>query len=570
MSRLLSITHPDIAAEWHPSKNLTITPDTVTFGSPYVAWWLGKDCSHEWDAKVCTRTGQKQGCPICKNKRLLIGFNDFATVYPQVALEWHPTKNGDLTPSNLLHGANDSIWWLGKECGHEWESCLRNRAKSQAGCVYCSGQKTLTGFNDIATTHPELAAMWHPTKNDTDMSPNTVISGSKYIACWICPQGHEWESKIAWQAKKKVYCTICTGRKVVPGINDMFTRFPFLKDEWHPTKNSHLSPTTLNPQTHIRAWWVCSKGHEWDTPIRSRISKQGSGCPSCAAKRFISKAEQEIADFLIGYGLNIKQSDRQVLRGSEIDIYIPDKKIGIEYNGVHWHSEKNGKDRKYHHDKWLAAKNAGVQLIQIWEDEWNKNPEQINAMLAHKLGVTQQKKVFARKTVVVKLGKTEIEAFLNKNHIQGYASGSAYFGLRTKDADELVSAIILKKESGNRLNIIRYATSANVVGGFTKLLKYAEQTLLPASFVTFSDHCISDGGLYEKNGFIADKELTPDYRYVVRAERKHKFGYRLKRFKNDPELLWEEGLTERELAALNDIPRIWDAGKTRWVKVVNS
>jgi len=103
-----------------------------------------------------------------------------------------------------------------------------------------------------------------------------------------------------------------------------------------------------------------------------------------------------------------------------------------------------------------------------------------------------------------------------------------------------------------------------VMGGFTKLLAYAVKTYSPESFITFADHCISNGGLYEKNGFVADKELAPDYMYVAGGERKHKFGYRLKRFESDPELLWEQGLTERELAVLNELPRIWDAGKTRY------
>jgi len=132
--------------------------------------------------------------------------------------------------------------------------------------------------------------------------------------------------------------------------------------------------------------------------------------------------------------------------------------------------------------------------------------------------------------------------------------------------------LVLRKESGEDdvLNIIRYATAANVVGGFTKLLKHAEKVYSPESFITFADHCVSDGGLYESNGFVADKILSPDYMYVVKGERKHKFGYRLKRFQNDPELLWEPNLTERELAALNGLERIWDAGKTRYRKFVRS
>lgn len=108
----------------------------------------------------------------------------------------------------------------------------------------------------------------------------------------------------------------------------------------------------------------------------------------------------------------------------------------------------------------------------------------------------------------------------------------------------------------------------SVIGGFTKLLKHVEKTYSPESVITFSDNCVSDGGLYEKNGFVAVKELAPDYKYVVRGERVHKFRYRLKRFKNDGSLVFEEGRSERELAELNGLARIWDAGKTKWEKLL--
>jgi hypothetical protein len=128
--------------------------------------------------------------------------------------------------------------------------------------------------------------------------------------------------------------------------------------------------------------------------------------------------------------------------------------------------------------------------------------------------------------------------------------------------------MVLKKEADEKLNIIRYATAGSVSGGFQKLLAYTERTYSPSSFITFADHTISDGGLYQNSGFVVDKIIPPDYMYVVNKQRKHKFGYRLKRFKNDPNLLWDETLSERELALLNNIPRIWDAGKTRYVREV--
>ena len=111
------------------------------------------------------------------------------------------------------------------------------------------------------------------------------------------------------------------------------------------------------------------------------------------------------------------------------------------------------------------------------------------------------------------------------------------------------------------LNIVRYATGTNIVGGFTKLLSYAAKTFNPDSFTATADHCEAHAELYEKSGFIVEKVLPPDYMYVVRNERKPRSEYPLERFHSDPKLLWEEGLTEMELADLNGLDRIWDADK---------
>lgn len=117
---------------------------------------------------------------------------------------------------------------------------------------------------------------------------------------------------------------------------------------------------------------------------------------------------------------------------------------------------------------------------------------------------------------------------------------------------------------------MRFATSATVQGGFTKLLKYVERTYNPDSIITLSDNCLSDGKLYRNSGFIETKQITPDYMYVVKGKRIHKFSYGLNHFRNDPKLKFEEGLTERELARLNNFPRIWDAGRIRWVKRIRA
>lgn len=628
----LATTHPDVAALWH-ARNI-FTPQETTAGSERKVWWRNSECTHEWEARIADTVQKAKGCPYCSNRRVLVGFNDLATVNPELSAMWdydknssltpqmvvsgsakkvawkcekghewesairsalrcqvcahrkvltgfndititapevarqfHPVKNGEVKADSLLAGHVKNVWWLEEVCGHEWEASPYSRIKLSSGCPVCVNQKVVSGVNDLAAVSPELAKEWHTEKNGV-LTPNHVSAGSGKKVWWVCKKQHSWESTVL--NRKTRGCPYCSGNKVLLGYNDLATLAKDVAKEWDYEKNNPLTPQDVSVGANKRVWWKCFKNHSWEAFINDRTRTEATSCPVFAANCYISKAEQDIADFLCAHGFVIDQSNRKVLKGIELDIYIPTHNFAIEYNGLYWHSERFGKDKTHHRSKWLAAKNAGIQLVQIWEDDWNKNPQQIKEMLLHKLGISQQSKVFARKTVVKELTKKHIEAFLEANHIQGYAAGSYYLGLFEKSSDELVSVVVLKKEVNNTLNIIRYATSKNVVGGFTKLITYAEKSYSPNRFITFSDHCVSDGGLYRNNGFVADKELNPDYRYLADGKRQHKFGYRLKRFRNDPALQWEEGLTERELAALNGLYRIWDAGKTRWVKQVGN
>lgn len=220
-----------------------------------------------------------------------------------------------------------------------------------------------------------------------------------------------------------------------------------------------------------------------------------------------------------------------------------------------------------------------MQLIQVWEDDWRRRLNIIKEMLAQKLGVSTLDCIGARKTNITEVNTAMTKRFLDDHHIQGFASATHYLALtapkreeqQKREEPQVVALLALRVEKNGvtgslKGNIIRYATCMNVMGGFSKLLSFVEQTYTLDSIYTFSDNCVSDGGLYASTGFKPLNTLKPDYMYVVNSVRYHKFGYRLKRFRQDPTLLWEEGLTEAQLAQLNGLPRIWDAGKIKWEK----
>lgn len=181
-SNSIRTTHPNLANQWHPTRNGRLTPDEVTAGSIRKVWWICSK-SHEWESAPNSRTNMKSGCPFCTNQRV----NEENCVKDPILLsQWSP-KNGSLLPSQVIAGSSRKIWWVCLK-GHEWLATPSNRSKH--GCPYCTGQKVCSD-NCLEVTHPKFAAQWHPTKNG-DLTPSNITHGSTKKVWWICSKGHEW------------------------------------------------------------------------------------------------------------------------------------------------------------------------------------------------------------------------------------------------------------------------------------------------------------------------------------------------------------------------------------------
>lgn len=280
-----------------------------------------------------------------------------------------------------------------------------------------------------------------------------------------------------------------------------------------------------------------------------------------------SRLEQSVIAYVRSiYSGTLVERDRTVIHPQELDIYLPELHLAVEVNGLYWHSEKFGKDKNYHKMKYEACRTAEVRLVQIWEDDWNDRREIVESLLAHIIGVDTRPSIGARKTYVEQIDKGLEEGFLNAHHIQGFVNTTLHLGLRAKSDDRLVAVISINGKEHSPCDIVRYATSENVQGGFTKLLKHFESFYHPTAEKTFSNREISEGKLYDDSGFVVDAVLPPDYTYVFGDVREHKFNFRKARFRSRPELLYKDGLTESELAELNGLNRAYDTGKVRWVR----
>lgn len=272
----------ELLAQWDATRNLPLTPAGISHGSKQKVWWRCQK-GHSWQAAVHTRTGSGTGCPVCAGKIPLAGETDLATLYPQLAHQWHPAKNGGLTPDQVLPGSHRKVWWI-CEKGHEWQAQIKSRVAG-CGCPVCASREIHPHENDLASQYPLLAAQWHPTKNGA-LRPETVAPRSSRKVWWRCAKGHEWQASVDSRVSGSG-CPVCSGRKVVPGENDLATQFPQLAAQWHPTKNGALSPQQVTSCSNRKVWWECERGHAYQATVAARTMSE-SGCPYCAGRKVLA------------------------------------------------------------------------------------------------------------------------------------------------------------------------------------------------------------------------------------------------------------------------------------------
>jgi uncharacterized Zn-finger protein len=200
---------------------------------------------------------------------------------PELVKQWHPVKNGDLTPGKVTPGSSRKVWWLCDK-GHEWQTYIAGRAIKNNGCPYCSGKRASKEYN-LSVIKPEIAKQWHPVKND-DITPDKVTPLAGRKVWWKCSKGHEWQTIIAGRVKKNSAsaCPYCSGKLPSKEYNLSVTK-PEIAKQWHPVKNGEMTPGKVTPGSRLKVWWRCDKGHEWKTSIYGRTNSKG--CPYCSGVR---------------------------------------------------------------------------------------------------------------------------------------------------------------------------------------------------------------------------------------------------------------------------------------------
>lgn len=290
--------------------------------------------------------------------RLLIISNEVCgySMKEKLIKEWNYERNGKIDPNNLLNSSGKKVWWICKK-GHEWLARIADRSRG-TGCPYCSNKKVIIGENDLKTVNPILAEEWNFEKNEKKPEDFFPHSGKK--VWWICKNGHEWQATIDSRSRGN-NCIYCAGQKAIAGVNDFGTMRPELLQEWDYEKNDPIKPSQLMLNSSKKAWWKCSKGHSWHVSLNSRMSSK-SGCPICSSELRTSFPEQAILYYLSKV---VKAENRYDLDGYEIDVFLPELNIGIEYDGIRFHNDEKARERENRKNEFCRQK--GILLFRIKE-----------------------------------------------------------------------------------------------------------------------------------------------------------------------------------------------------------
>lgn len=360
----LETLYPELVKEWDFDKNASLEPREFKPMSNKKVWWKCQKCGYSWKTAVEHRTMGKSNCPKCalkqrpqtKIQKLVRENGSLLDFYPELCKEWDYERNVFVKPNELTKGSNKKVWWLCSECGYSFKKTINARTSGQ-GCPVCAGKKALVGYNDLFTVAPLLKKEWHYERNQkTD--PQKMTKGSDEKVWWKCEKGHEWEATISSRVAG-CGCPVCSNRVIISGENDLLTLRPDIAKHWHPTKNK-ISANEVGVNSNKKAWWQCEKGHEWYAVINSRTS--GRGCPVCVSERFTSFPEQAIL-YYISKVTDAKSRCRVLEK--EIDVFLPELNVGIEYNGFYYHRNR----KKYDDEKEAFFKANGIRMIRVEEGD---------------------------------------------------------------------------------------------------------------------------------------------------------------------------------------------------------
>lgn len=278
-SKPLSNYLDSIGGIWHDELNAPHKPKDFTSGQRVLLWWKCEKNHAYQSTPANILIGQR--CPYCSNRRVLKGFNDFASQAPS-ALSWWDQEKNDLLPSEVLASSSRKTHWLCKE-GHSFVRPIRDAVQG-LNCPFCTNKSLLAGYNDLQTLYPEIASELVSNK-DNPIAANQILAVTTKVYEWRCGSGHIWVTSARARAQGHG-CPYCSKRLLDSESNSLQALHPSLANEWDYQQNAPVTPSQVFDGGSKKYWWICSGGHSWEASIARRVS--GRGCHICANRAVLS------------------------------------------------------------------------------------------------------------------------------------------------------------------------------------------------------------------------------------------------------------------------------------------
>lgn len=615
--------------------NLTVISMVGSSGGGIV-WHCKCDCGNECDVTYSKlSSGNTKSCGCNKHKKYSNGFNDltnkrFGMLVAKYPLEerrhrkvvWHcvcacgnevdvisngltsgnttscgkhrksTIKHlvgkvfGELTVMSLAYTKNNKAYWNCKcECG---DTCIVDTTRLTSGKkIHCNNSKhrskpreNLVGksFNKLTVKSYAGNGRWNC----------TCSCGSGKNVCVITTELKSGHTKSCGCYHKEAIAKYCATHDTVPRYPQWFINELYCEEDKERAKNGKIRVTE-------NVWFNCTEHGKYIQTVSNHIRLSDfnrlHGCPKCSNSIAHSGSfnENEIVDYVTSICTNNITKERilDINDGGykkEIDIFIKDLNIGIEYNGSVFHATEGAlytnKPKLYHQQKLLSAKKQGINLISIFDVDWNTNADKIKMYLKSLL--VDNKKVFARKCEIKSVDRKIANEFTDKYHLQGHARlSSINYGLYYND--ELLSVMSfgrlrLQKTEEGQFELHRYCVKDGytIVGGANKLLKAFEREHNPKYLLSFSDNDYFMGGIYDKLGFTNDGQSTPRYYWFLNNEEIKREKCQLKHLKEKcPELLqeaYDNNASNKEDYVMLKLGacKVYRSGNTRWIKEYKS
>ena len=494
---------------------------------------------------------RKFGCPSCSNRKKLT-----TKEFIERAREVHGDKY-DYSKVNYVNNKT-KVCIICPKHGKFWQT-LKDHITRGSNCPKCNIYKKLTTEDFI-----EKAKKVHGDKYDYS-KVNYINQDTKVTI--ICPIHGEFKQLPPSHTNRKGNCPECA--KKIRGIKQRFTTKEFIERarKVHGDKYDYSKVNYID--THTKVCIICPKhGKFWQEPNNHIIGKKG--CIKCSNN--FSQKEKDLLSFIKSiYKGKIINNSKSIIPPLELDIYIPEHSLAIEFDGLYWHSELY-KDKNYHLNKTKLCEEKGIRLIHIFEDEWEYRLNIVKARIKHALRIYNYK-VYARKCEVYQIENGESKEFLESYHIQGNCSSSVKLGLYSEN--KLAAVMTFGKcrfSKEYEYELLRYCCLAdyNVIGGAGKLLKAFERGWEPKSIVSYCDLRWGTGNLYKQLGFKYSHNSKPTYQYF--QDNKKKVRNRESRIKYQKHKLHKKlenfisSLSEHENMLNNNYLRIYDCGNMVFIK----